>query len=222
MKLVHPNINSIIEFEEGWIYLLVIENQHFFSSFISELYAQTCKESGRFVLSENDVPIDISTNAELISQFIPFDVNRKSLLTKLYAKIKENAYNEVNYLATNDLMISVSKYFYDISSNVDGQITFFHEVDFLTLIKATGLKFQDMYDSLAEQLLDYMLNVRQYEHDKLFVFVNLKAYIAENELKSFYRSIVLYKLKVLLIESVTREKEGCEKTLIIDSDLCEI
>lgn len=222
MKLAHPDINTLIELEEGMIYIFSIENPRFFFSVIADLYAQTCKGVGRFVLSENNSPIDISSNAELITQLIPFEVNRKSLLTRLYSKIKEEAFNEVNYLATSELIATIGKYFYSLSENADGQIVFDDEADFSALLKATGARFQEDYDSLSEKLLDYMLNVRQYEKDKLFIFVNLKSYIGADEIKGFYKMIILHKLKVLLIESVTRDKEEYEKRLIIDIDLCEI
>ncbi|MCQ2363711.1 MAG: hypothetical protein MJ041_05225 [Acidaminococcaceae bacterium] len=40
-------------------------------------------EKGLCVLSEGDQPIPLARGAEVLDVFVPFDVNRKSLLTRI-------------------------------------------------------------------------------------------------------------------------------------------
>lgn len=55
----------------------------------------------------------------------------------------------------------------------------------------------------------------------MFIFCGLKAYMSDEELRLFYRSVFYEKLSVLLIESLQRETTRPEEQLtIVDNDLC--
>jgi len=42
-------------------------------------------------LSEDHIPLDMRKTADLLTQFVPFTVNQKELITKLYAVLKKKA-----------------------------------------------------------------------------------------------------------------------------------
>lgn len=70
-------------------------------------------------------------------------------------------------------------------------------------------------------MLDYMELSRELERDKLFIFVNLRSYYADEEIQSFLDSIIAHEFRVFLIDSVSRERLFNELRVTIDDDLCE-
>lgn len=88
MKLVHPLISEIINLSnESKVNILVIENQKLFTSILTELYGQINNCKGEFVFSIDNSPKEISKNIEIITQFIPFEINKKTLIGKLLKKM---------------------------------------------------------------------------------------------------------------------------------------
>ena len=89
MKLVHPLISEIINLSnESKVNILVIENQKLFTRILTELYGQINNCKGEFVFSIDNSPKEISKNIEIINQFIPFEINKKTLIGKLLKKME--------------------------------------------------------------------------------------------------------------------------------------
>jgi len=87
MTIAYPAFNLYCELEECTVLNLVIENQQIFSDVISDIYDQCSGESGRLILSENNEPLELRKRSELITQIIPFEINQRDLVNKLYAGI---------------------------------------------------------------------------------------------------------------------------------------
>ena len=64
--------------------------------------------------------------------------------------------------------------------------------------------------------------VREFDRDRLFVFVDLRAYFPKRELLEFARTAISHRFKVLFIEPREYPRLECERRVVIDSDLCEI
>lgn len=56
------------------------------------------------VLSEDHIPLDMRKTADLLTQFVPFTVNQKELITKLYAVLKKKAVDEKMYQYTQEIL----------------------------------------------------------------------------------------------------------------------
>ena len=82
--------------------------------------------------------------------------------------------------------------------------------------------FEAIYIDPLERLLDYMELVRSYERDKLFVFVNLRSFFADDPIRSFLRTAIDHQLTLLLVDAWDHPRLPEETRLIIDKDLCEI
>ena len=91
-----------------------------------------------------------------------------------------------------------------------------------SLIKAAGVQVENSYDSLGEQLLDYFELVQEYDMKKLFVLVNLRSYLSDEEMNLFLEGILNRRIEVLLLESTERKMLEYEERYIVDRDLCVI
>lgn len=222
MKLVHPLINEVINLsDETKINILVIENQRLYTGFLTDLYNQLNNCKGEFVFSIDNSPKEISKNIEIIAQFIPFEINKRTLISKLFKKMDTVAQGEEFLIKTKELYSYISEYAKVLSEELDHDVEFIYEYDISNILKVIDFKFKEDYESLAEKILDYMLLVREFDSEKCFVLLNLRNYIPDKEIDDFYKTILYNKLKVLIISASDYKLSEYENKIIIDTDLCE-
>jgi len=97
----------------------------------------------------------------------------------------------------------------------------FSDLDIVAIFRAMNVVFAPS-ESLLEHLCDYIDVCSEYRKIALFVFVNLKSYLSEEDLELFYSHLAYYKRNVLLLERCESPLHPMEKVIIIDDDLCEI
>ncbi len=219
MKIVNPMFDCVFEFADTEVNTVVIENQRMFSDFCKDIYVQLEGWEGNTVLSENDIPLAVSKNVEMLSQFIPFEINRKHLVNKLVASAEKLANEPEYYEYTMREIANIEKYLWNITENMVGNITF-SKLSIGNIIKSVGMEFEDDYSNLCEKIIDYMELVREYDKDKLFIMINLRSYIDDEETQAFMDTILRKQFKVLLVDNCEYGFCKHEKRVIIDKDMC--
>ena len=91
MKWTHPELERVFNTESETIPTLVVENQRFFVRILSDICQQADGYGGQSILSRNDAPVDFPKYADIVDSFVPFDVNRKALLTKMVSALEKTA-----------------------------------------------------------------------------------------------------------------------------------
>lgn len=220
MKLVHPHMQEIIKFEENKVNSIIIENQQFFYEFINDIYNQLSGDEGKIVLSINNEPVDISKHLEMLTSFIPFEINKKPLLNKIYSTLEEHSQSSELYIETQNIISSVSKYIMSLTDYLDCGFEQ-KEITATSIIKMASPTLYDEYEEPMEKIIDYMELIRQFIGDKLFVFVNIRSYYTDDKMKLFFETINSHKFNILFLESIERTRLPFEKRLVIDNDLCE-
>ncbi len=221
MKIILPHVDYVFECADEKMCSIVIENQKLLYTIICDILRQGQGDDGETVLSENNQVIAISKYAELITQFTPFEINHKNLLNKVVAEMQKIAVDELHYMKTQQIVSEWERYLIDLSTEMVGNLNF-SKVLADTLIKSAGIEFDDIYESLAEKILDYFELVEEYDKKKLFIMVNLRSYLSDEEMKRFMRDVLARKMQVLLIESSERSVLDEEKRYIVDADFCVI
>lgn len=217
----HPFIENIFDFEQDYINTLIIENPVFFTEIISDIYKQCEGEEGDSVLSDKYTPLAFSKNAELITQFVPFSINQKTLITKLNQTLERSAVSEEFYLSTQEVLQKIEKWLFDISFPLplDIETT---KLNPANLIKSAGVSFSEDNTCLTQKIIDYMDVMRELDHERVFIFVNLRCYIEEEKCDKFFETVLDHDFKIFLIESFEKNLLKKERRVIIDNDLCEI
>lgn len=131
------------------------------------------------------------------------------------------AMDEGHYYQTNELITLLESYLLDLSVELTGDIEF-SKITWENIIKAAGVEFADNYDSLAEKILDYMELVREYDSEKMFITLNLRSYISDDEMNKFVNDVVARGYKLLMLENNEYPIIEHEKRYIIDADKCII
>ncbi len=221
MKIILPQIDYVFDCCGDRCNSIIIENQNAFYNIVADICNQIAGEEGQSVLSEDNKTLSIAKYGELISQFVPFDINQKNLLTKITTQMQHIAVDESHYMRTNELMGMLERYFMELSVEMVGNLDF-QKVTADAMIKASGVHIDDIYDNLGEKLLDYFELVQEYDERKLFVLVNVRSYISDAEMKLFLESVLAREVQILMLEGSEHSLLEKEKRHIVDADMCVI
>ena len=220
MKLAYTCMQTVIDTDISEVNTLVVENSDYFRTFLQEIVNQINGESGGVTLSVNNAPVDIPKYLEVLDRFVPFDINKKSLLTKIMAALERASMNETNLEPTQRLMAEIENWADTIafSELCDIMCT---KVSASTILRAIGVELIDDYDSLGEKILDYMGLVREYDRDKLFLLVNLRSYLSSKDVELFLHDVLTRGFHVVLLDSHDYDRVLSERRIVVDADLCE-
>lgn len=221
MKITFDGIEEVFDCNADFRYTLVIENPRLMYAVVSDIEQQLCGAGGKTVLSEDNVPLSLSRNLEMLTQFIPFDINRKGLINRIVAEMIVTARQEEYYMQIQELVAQWEKICMSITLSMPGDFNF-TKISPEALLKGAGVEIENNYDRLTEKLLDYFELVENYDAKKLFVLVNLRSYVENQEMELFLEEIIQRDYAVLFIEGAERQPIKYEKKYIVDADLCSI
>lgn len=214
-------MGHVLEFKNESINELVIENRKKFYELVNDIIIQAEGTYGGYVLSIEERPVEISRYIDVILQFAPFQINRKGLLTKLYAELEKKAMNAENYMKTVELLGNLELYIQQLSDDICFDIDC-TKVAIGPIIRALSPEFCESNKSVLEKVFAYMEMVRELDRERLFVMVNMRTYFSYEDMESFAESVSLHDFNVLLLESTCLPLLKNTKRYIIDEDLCEI
>lgn len=221
MKIILPQVDYVFDCGQDKCCSIVLEKQELFYQVLEDLTQQIQGEEGASVLSEEDKLLSFAKNGEVLSQFVPFDMNKKALLTKITAKFSQLAATEQFYERTQELLAEWEKYLIELSMELVGNFEF-SKISVDSLLKAAGLQIDDQYDNLGEELLDYFELVQEYEGRKLFILVNLRSYMSDDDMEEFLENVLARGIQLLMLEGTERKVLQSENRYIVDADLCLI
>ncbi len=220
-RLVHPDWNRELLFQEGYILGLVLENPTLFRRTLADMTAQMEGANGEMVLSEDFTPVDMGKYLEVLTTIVPFDIHKKSLFTKITASVEKLALGDTFYHRTQEMLALIERYGESLLEEYPYSMAVTPPTA-TSLVKMLGIVPEREYAHDMEKLLEYMELVREFDRDKLFVFVNLRGYYTQEDLEAFAADIIRKKLTVLLLDTHEYPRLSCEKRLVIDNDLCEL
>lgn len=221
MKLIYPQIKTVLDTEIDKVWVLEIENKAFFRKCVLAICDQINGAEGQFSLYCGDEEEDISSTCEIIFNPLEINLTQKKLLGAV-EKAMDNRLKEV--LPSSELNRDLRN-IKDIINNLAFDMNLEIEAARLVpedLIKIAGITLKEGSNSAIEKVIDYMSLVRRYEKNKLFVFVNMNSYFSSQELTTFLKEVLQMDLDVILINSYRFTSSAEIRRVIVDRDLCEI
>lgn len=175
---------------------------------------------GDTILSINNEPVRFCKCADLITDALSMEINNRKILSKIVTAIEKRSMDSVYYEQTQQLLTRIEAYINELCLDFDAEIGC-ENLTFQHVLKAAGITVADDYECLIDRIYAYMELVREFEGDKLFIFLNLSSYVEFEQMQRFSDTVIGHSYRVLLIDSHDFEKLNNEKRLIIDRDLCE-
>ncbi|WP_067141396.1 type II-A CRISPR-associated protein Csn2 [Oceanivirga salmonicida] len=207
-----------IDFEKNLINTIVIEDNVFFRKICNEL-VNNIDKSDLFILSKNKCEdLSMSSNSIVISDLLNININKE--INKIYKKISSIALEE-KYDETLNITNKIKKYIFDILSNSNYSFTMSDTIALTDLFKSVTLKLEEE-ENLSYKILDYMKLLNDLTGINFFIFINLKTFFSNEEIKEIYKYCTYNKFNLILFENNISEKIENEYKIVIDKDLCEI
>ena len=163
---------------------MIDQNQSKYFDMVNNIMLQAEGDRGDFVLSIANKPVEFSRYADVTLQFAPFLVNRKSLLTKLYAALEQKALLAENYTQTGELLCEIERHILRLAEELPFEINC-QKLAMGQIIKAVAPEIEDSDKSTLEKIFAYMELVRELDKDRLFIMINMRTYFSDDEMERF-------------------------------------
>ena len=218
--------NDII-FKEEYINVLQIQDKKLFTNVINSLNdninnIEDTKE--RIIILDNDIEIKIEKEVLMIIDVFNIDFNQKKIQSALYNKIEKIYKQEFERMSEfQTIFQKLQLNVLDVFNEFPFEFNYKESIGIQEYLKLLGLKISNNKGKITDKIFSLIDVVEYLSIAKILIFVNLKLYLIDDELKEIYKYAMYKKVNILLIET-GEEKEPLEneKILYIDSDYDEI
>ena len=220
MNLAYLDLFNHVELNENIVNVLVIENKKLFREMIQQFRQSLLGLESKWVLSDKGKLVSLNKVAILVNDPLNLDMNERKLLDGLYNEMASIGMSEVHYMDTIQIQNALQAYINNVIHDVDFSFLESGDMSLTNLFKLASVHFEDYSSEPLEKISNYCSLCSRFKKCRLIVFVNLKTYFSDEELKEFYKDMAYKKISLLLVEN----REFCELdneiTTTIDSDLC--
>ena len=222
MKINVNYIDNELILEDNKILNIEIYNKKFFDRFIKDLNlienGNNLEEITAF--NKQNEEITLTNKIEILSDFLEFDLYNKKYSSDFQKYIVKNS-EEKNI----DKIVKEYSKVYDSITNivnlVDIPITIKNDFDFDSIIKS--FKFEvNFSDNLLNNLINLLEVKTNLSKEKIYIFINLKSYLNNEDLLEFYKYIYLKNINSIFIDtSKYADLNDYINKVIIDRDFDE-
>lgn len=217
MNFIHTLLDKPLCINEGEALTLVIENP------VSLRNTVNCFKGNNteIVLFDEFEELDFNKNVEFIDNIFDVDFMSKKIINKLNEEAGQIASDFQK--ETISVFGTINEYAETISSSFDLPVKFSFLDDIDRFMKFLNFYIDTEDMTLPEMLISYMEVCRKIFGKKLFVVLNIKSFLSDEEFELFCKNINYEKFYVLFIEAYDCKRASkYEKKVIIDNDLCVI
>lgn len=223
MILVNSDWSRIIDFDNFKVNTIVVENIEYFRRVVSNFIGQIDGAEGKFSLSHENIGLDLSKKALLISDIFDVNPSLKKANGKINKYIKTLSID--SFEATRNITSDLEKCIDELLTDIDLPIVRSGTIDIDDILKISNIHVEQGED-IIENLVNIFNVCTALLDIRLFVFINIHKLMTSYEWDSFIKTVILKDANVLIFESeVPRDfyiDNGIEKIYIIDEELCEI
>lgn len=221
------SLENDITFTEEYINVLQIQDKKLFTNVINSLNdninnIEDTKE--RIIILDNDIEIKIEKEVLMIIDVFNIDFNQKKIQSALYNKIEKIYKQEFERMSEfQTIFQKLQLNVLDVFNEFPFEFNYKESIGIQEYLKLLGLKISNNKGKIIDTVFSLIDVVEYLLVAKLLIFVNLKLYLSDDELKEIYKYAMYKKVNILLIET-GEEKEPLEneKILYIDSDYDEL
>lgn len=221
MKIAYKNFSTVIETSANNITSLVIEDAQALYSFLTDIKSAADGDESSIVVSRDETPIIVSKEVILITDLVDFNINCKTLVSKIVNKLDNMSVDERFYQGSQELLALLESHIMEMAMDFPCEL-FCEKLNMQSILKGVGIAISDDYGSLEERIIAYMDLVREFDGKKLFIFVNSRCMIPYNRFVLLTDEILLKGHEVLFVDGIEYQRVEKETRIIIDEDLCEI
>ena len=222
IRLSHEYFSNSLEWHDTQhLCELVVESPKLMRDIVRELTTEN-GEHGLYITQAGEA-MNFSSDIDVIFNPLKLDFNNRKAMTALLKMMVKTSLSEDFYFSTNELKTKIVKHLSDIIAAEN----FIFEVEpgefsIDAIAKAANIHIVGDEDNFVELITDYVVMMTELAYIKLFIFVNLRSFLDDNELNQLVQNLQNHQINVLLLENQTRSKIKQSSRMVIDNDLCEI
>lgn len=222
MRFAHIDLQKELNWDENHhLNELVIESPIFLRKILRGLANRDADSGVSF--TEQGEAMNFAKEIDVIYNPLHLDFDNRRAMSTLLKILVKASLSEDFYTETNEFKARIVRY---LDKIIDSE-NFVFEVatgDFALddIAKAVNIHIVDDEDDFVELLTDYMSMMSELAGIKLFVFLNLRTILLDEEMERLIKNLKNHQLNVFLIESRQFVKIAGVERIIIDSDLCEL
>ncbi len=220
MKICHYDFSKPFDIGNG-VGVLIVENANKFVQYCKDFVAQQNGEDGRFIIDDGDKAFSFKKNGCIVFDFFGLSLCDKKIISGLYEQMKsvvDDKYLQNYY----ELIGRMSEFCDSLSIESPVEIEYNADLSVYDFLKIMKVKPVEHQKSFAENIADCLDAQAQFVGTKLFVLVNLRAFLDNDEYVLLVSHFNYAPYSVLLLERRQFDRANNEPMLIIDNDLCEI
>lgn len=217
--LKHFNWNHQINFNDGSITHLFIENPITLRKYISELIQQINGNEGDFVLSKDSKEVPIPKNLAIVPDLINITLEEKKINTQINKDLLRITQGTDHQQDSFSLISAIEKYAENLLEDCCYTIDF-DDIDESKILKMLNFHITTDFENTASTLLEYLNTTHDILNISNFVILNASTYFSKEELTILEAEITSEKHNILFIERFNHY--DLKNSIIIDSDNCEL
>lgn len=222
MMLAHISISEPMRFKENSVMVLTIENTRQYREMVTDLIQQSEGEEGKFVLSENDEPLDASKHLHIVQDFVHLDIGNRQFVNRLQSYLLQIAQQELGEQAQK-MTDSIESFLQQLSLTSEYNLIYEIGERLTQIIKMAGFKVNMRNESAIENLTEHLSVYNGLMKNQCNVLIGAKSWFCREELTQLYKMAFYQKWRLLLIENIQQgEPIPGEEHYVIDQDLCEL
>lgn len=222
MIFAHQNFEKRLEWNENiHICELIIENPITLRNILQSITNATSESALSF--TQNGEPLKLEKDVDIVLNPTKLEFNNRRATASLLKLLVKTSLSEDFYLETSKIKTKIIQY---LDKVIDAE-DFIFEVtsdDFAVddIAKAVSLHIVSDNDDFIEILTDYLAMMAELANIKLFIFLNLRSLITQEELVRLHHNLKNHQIDALLIEDYDRGVIKDAPRIIIDRDNCEL
>lgn len=222
MMLAHILISEPMCFKENSIMVLTIENTRQYREMVTDLIQQSEGGVGKFVLSENDEPLDSSKYLHIVQDFIHLDIEERRFSNRLQSYLLQIAQQELS-TQVQEMTDLIENFLQQLALSSEYNMVYDVGERLSQIIKTAGFKVNMKNESAIENLIEHLSVYNGLMKNQCNILIGAKSWFCREELMQLYKMAFCRKWKLLLIENLQQDQPiPGEEHYVIDRDLCEL
>ncbi len=223
MNLIYTFLDNKIDLYNDYVNSIEVLNNNYFYRLTNLIYKYSNdQEVEELYFTENNEELKLNKKIRIITNYYDFDFNNKKYINELIKNISNNTDDNI-LLKLNNNYNKLYKVLSSLINSVDlnFKVDINDEFSINEILNNFNLSIPSK-DNLLDNLILLIDIEKQFNINKVLVFINLKDYLSREEIIEFEKYCIYNNVYVILFDNSKYKNNSYEKKFLIDNDLSEV
>ena len=223
MNLIYTFLDNKIDLYNDYVNSIEVLNNNYFYRLTNLVYKYSNdQEVEELYFTENNEELKLNKKIRIITNYYDFDFNNKKYINELIKNISNNTDDNI-LLKLNNNYNKLYKVLSSLINSVDlnFKVDIYDEFSINEILNNFNLSIPSK-DNLLDNLILLIDIEKQFNINKILVFINLKDYLSREEIIEFEKYCIYNNVYVILFDNSKYKNNSYEKKFLIDNDLSEV